>query len=263
MVIRKIYLRILIITREAWTIPTGRRIRLHTYHSSFVSTSGSRPLRKSYADASGPFQCYFHQSLFIHNGTIASLHRWVCLIDIAGKFSFPSKLMPCLASVVNLTFHTLCLNEIDFYFCRCTHSAQILSVIQRYLENHSTVALKDPSLPALTFGSLKSPRTANPCVHPSKYSLLYPGSYLPSLRILSASSWALWGNCSSKVQLLISRGALASLRYRCVGNYRLTLEPMKRLLKWNFTSRSSGALSKEGWETTETVVTPSNAISKT
>jgi len=43
---------------------------------------------------------------------------------------------------------------------------------QRYCKKNLTEALNEPSLPALTFSFDKSPRTAKPCVQPSKYSRL-------------------------------------------------------------------------------------------
>jgi len=78
--------------------------------------------------------------------------------------------------------------------------------LQSLLKNHSTVDLNAPSLPALTFGSLISPRTANPCVHPSKYSLLYPGANLPPPRISSALADDSSENCWSTVHELMRRG---------------------------------------------------------
>ena len=47
-------------------------------------------------------------------------------------------------------------------FTHCTFKLQSSLSIQKYFWNHSTVALNEPSLPALTFGSLISPRTAKP-----------------------------------------------------------------------------------------------------
>lgn len=82
-----------------------------------------------------------------------------------------------------------------------------------YFKNHLTVALNEPSLPALTLGSLKSPRTVNPCVHPSKYSLLYPGVNFPFPRISSALALDSSGNCGSMVQELMRRGAFEVAKY--------------------------------------------------
>ena len=78
---------------------------------------------------------------------------------------------------------------------------------------NSTADLNAPSLPALTFGSFISPRTANPCVHPSKYSLLYPGANLPSPKSASAIADDSSGNCESTVQELMRRGAFELAKY--------------------------------------------------
>ena len=97
-----------------------------------------------------------------------------------------------------------------FEFCPSLYILEFFPMkqdqFQRYFEIHSTVALNAPSLPAFTFGSLISPRTANPCLHPSKYSLLYPGVNLPFPKISSALADASGGNCWSTVQELIRRG---------------------------------------------------------
>ena len=86
---------------------------------------------------------------------------------------------------------------------------------QRYFRNHSAAALNDPSFPAFTFGSLKSPLTANPWVQPSKYSRLYPGANFPPPKISSAIFCASFGNRESTSQLLIRRGALTVDAYFC------------------------------------------------
>ena len=96
---------------------------------------------------------------------------------------------------------------------------------------NSTVALKAPSLPAFTFGSLcephivshalyhtlcrrtKSPRTANPCVQPGQYVRSYPGANFPPPNISSAVACASTGNVGSVSQLLMSSGAFALSRY--------------------------------------------------
>jgi hypothetical protein len=85
--------------------------------------------------------------------------------------------------------------------------------LYKYLIIHSTVAWNAPSLPALTLGSLMSPRTAKPCLQPSKYSRLYPGA--KPAKTLSAVACASRGNISSVVQPLMSSGAFAVATYFC------------------------------------------------
>lgn len=85
--------------------------------------------------------------------------------------------------------------------------------VHKYFCIHSTVDLKAPSLPAFTIGSLISPRTANPCLHPGKYSRLYPGANLPSPKITSALACASAGNMASSSHELIRKGALDTEQY--------------------------------------------------
>jgi hypothetical protein len=83
----------------------------------------------------------------------------------------------------------------------------------KYLNSHSIVALKAPVLASQTFGSDKSPFSANPCDAPSQYSRLYPGAKFA--RISSAFSWSSSGKTGSCVQPLMSSGAVALSRYVC------------------------------------------------
>lgn len=125
-----------------------------------------------------------------------------------------------------------------------THSQYTLTTEMfsyKYLMNHSTVALNAPSRPAFTFGLLMSPRTANPCVHPSQYVLSYPGACFPLPRISSPIFCFSAGYISSTSQELISNGTFVFANF----------------------SRSAGTSSKDGCETTAALITPSKARSKT
>ena len=77
--------------------------------------------------------------------------------------------------------------------------------------NQSTADLNAPSLPALATGSDMSPRTAKPCVRPSKYSRLYPGA--KPAKISSAFALDSSGNCESVVHELIRSGAFDCATY--------------------------------------------------
>ena len=100
------------------------------------------------------------------------------------------------------------------------------------LIRNSTLALKTPSLPALTFGLLcwrtnalgkdplirrdrltRSPRTEKPCAQPSQYVRSYPGANAPPPRILSVAACASAGNIISISQLLMRSGAFEALLY--------------------------------------------------
>ena len=141
---------------------------------------------------------------------------------------------------------------------------------QRYFRNHSAAALNDPSFPAFTFGSLKSPLTANPWVQPSKYSRLYPGANFPPPKISSAISCASFGNRESTSQLLIRRGALTVDAYfffffrkkKRPRQIRKLVFPNENFYQ-RLASRSSGTTRKDGWDTTATLMTSSNARLKT